>query len=225
MDSIRRESAALRRESGRWCARMWPLVGTPRPPSMPVTRPPASCRISAAGARVPGLQARLPRTRPCARRRPSRDRSPPSPGAAPRARVRRNCAEHLDELVGILLHVVGKARHQHRVDAPSRSSTPAAARPFSHAPTPASAVNSSLPVGIVDRRRPSASPSISSASEAQKIGTPCAKLVVPSSGSNTQRCRAPARRRRRFPRPARRGRETAPRPSRGTCARLRHRPR
>ena len=32
-----------------------------------------------------------------------------------------------------------------------------------------------------------ASPSISRASDAQKIGRPCAKLVVPSSGSNTQR--------------------------------------
>src|SRR5258708_22865576 len=58
-------------------------------------------------------------------------------------------------------------------------------RPFSRAPPPRSAVNSSRRLGSYTAAT-SATPSISIATVEQKIGRPCAKFVVPSMGSNTQ---------------------------------------
>ncbi len=58
--------------------------------------------------------------------------------------------------------------------------------PFRNAPPPRSAVNSSRRVGSYTAAI-SIRPSISSASDAQKIGRPCAKFVVPSIGSKIHR--------------------------------------
>ena len=66
-------------------------------------------------------------------------------------------------------------------------------RPFSRAPLPALGREQLLGHRVVDDADLDA-PSISSAIDTQKSARPCAKLVVPSSGSMIQRQRAGAAR-------------------------------
>ena len=73
-------------------------------------------RGSAPPRACPRASGSLPRSRPCAPPRPSRYRSPLSRGGGSRAPVLRTCAEDLQELVGLLVDVVRKARHQHRLE-------------------------------------------------------------------------------------------------------------
>ena len=147
-----------RRASASWT---WPLVASTLPlrelirPSRNAGHAPARLRDDQrAGRRCPTAGASVPRSRRSARRRRSRDRSPPSPAAARRARASRNSREQPDELVRIAaarrtgkpvtssasISVVGRRHAQRRAVQPRAR--------------PRSAVNSSLPVRIVDRPRP-----------------------------------------------------------------------
>ena len=93
-----------------------------------------------------------------------------------------------------MMHVIGETGDEHRVDQIAARAETRIGPPLRNAPPPRSAVNSSLRVGSYTAAT-SATPSTSSASEAQKIGRPCAKLVVPSIGSKTQQGPAGDRRR------------------------------
>ena len=84
-----------------------------------------------------------------------------------------------------LLHVVGKPGAEQRIDQ-RRGRRHAQRRAVEPGAVAALGGEQLAPGRIVDRRRPTGTPSISSASDEQKIGRPCAKLVVPSTGSNTQ---------------------------------------
>ena len=92
--------------------------------------------------------------------------------------------------------------------------------PLRNAPLPRSAVNNSSRVGSYTAPT-SSRPSTSSATVQQNSGSPCAKLVVPSSGSTIQQNRERVSRRwaRPSPRPARRDRDAARRRARESCAR------
>ena len=126
-------------------ASTWPLRDVNGAPSILVTRPPASATISAPAATSQGLRSRLPEPVHPARRHVTEvDRRRSEPADGPRLADER--AEQSDDLLDALVHVVGKAGDQHRIDQ-RRGRRHASGRPFRNAPPPRSAVKSSCRFG------------------------------------------------------------------------------